>query len=350
MQSIALEDDTKTKQKTHEQTFALWQRLTARLADELARGYSLTRIIVEAEIMETDRPRDSLSIDRLRAWSVDRARMCESRHIGKLSEAEKIEQKLTEYFNELDRLRDSNSSFYMPFVEISVTRKIWGALNDACDLVKPFEIFCAPGMGKSESALQYQAAWRKKAGFNCPVWIVTMGQTTLTLDNLLNAILCVIDPSYLNKHPLKRAEAMRMIISKTEGRGGLLIIDEGQHIEDANLLSWLSILDGIREFTDGKYFGVAILSNGEIYRRASSGKHIQLARRMKNWVVNAGSATNDDIDLIMLANNLTGINAREFCVKEVSAGGIGALKDAFIKTHRQFGELTSENLLMLGRL
>jgi len=92
-------------------TEARWEQLTARLADEMARGFSLTRIAIEAGLSaQRSHLSNTQPADRLRAWTVDPEAMRFNRNAGELAPAEEIEQKLEKWFSELDAERATQTA------------------------------------------------------------------------------------------------------------------------------------------------------------------------------------------------------------------------------------------------
>lgn len=327
-----------------------WRNLTSRLADELARGYSLNRIATEAGI-STRHNSFNLPADRIRAWSTNPEAMRESRYTDQLSMADEIEQKLTAYFAELDAERATQTTAPVSFVETVVSRKVWDGFERARELCELVEIAAPPGSGKSCAADQYLAQCRKMEGFGCPVWRITLSEFSLSIKSVLHLIACEINPESVNREVSQEFATVRLIEDKTEGRGGILIVDEAQHIGDARLNNGLNILNGLRHFVDRKLFGIALLSNGEIYRRAVGGKHGQLSSRMEAWRVEVKSVPDEDVDLIMAAWGVSGKPAREWCInKAKGAGGLRALTNAFRHAAREFGEVNHQTLTMLGRI
>lgn len=328
-----------------------WRRLTSRLADVMASGYSLNRIVIEAGIA-TDRGHLSVTLpaDRVNAWALNPEDMRFSRQVGQLSPADEIEQKLTAWFAELDKEK-SNKIASVPFIETVVSRKIWGGFEQARELCEMVEISAPPGTGKTCAADQYLAKCRKLEGFGCPVWRITLSEFSLSIKSVLQLIASEVDANRANLENRSDFATVNMIEDKTEGRGGLLIVDEAQHIGDAARINGLNILNGLRHFVDCKLFGIAFLSNGEIYRRVAGGKHGQLSSRMDAWRVTVKNVPDEDVDLIMAAYGVSGKPAREWCIKKAKgAGGLRALVNAFRCAAREFGEVNHQTLTMLGRL
>lgn len=322
-----------------------WEQLTARLADELARGYSLNRIAIESGLnAERGHTFVKLAPDRIKAWTLNPEAMRETRYLDQIAPADEIEQKLSAWFAGLDAERAESKNAADTFIETAVSRKIWDGFEQARELCELVEISAPPGTGKTCAADQYLAQCRKLEGFACPVWRITLSEFSLSLKSVLSLIGAELN---IGAASIGTAE----IEAKTEGRGGLLIVDEAQHIGDAHLMHGLNILNGLRYFTDKKLFGIAFLSNGEIYRRVAGAKHAQLSSRMEAWRVVVRAVPDEDVDLIMTAWGISGKPAREWCIKKVKgAGGLRALTSAFKLAARKFGAINHQTLNMTGRL
>lgn len=331
--------------------FKKWERLTSRLSDVMASGYSLSRIAVEAGISsERWHVGVTLPADRIRAWALNPEEMRFSRQVGQVSPADEIEQKLAVWFAELDK-EHATKAAPVPFIETGVSRKVWGGFEQARELCELVEISAPPGTGKTYAADQYLAQCRKLEGFGCPVWRITLSEFSLSIKSVLQLIASEVDANRANLENRSDFATVNMIEDKTEGRGGLLIVDEAQHIGDAARINGLNILNGLRHFVDRKLFGIAFLSNGEIYRRVAGGKHGQLSSRMDAWRVTVKNVPDEDVDLIMAAYGVSGKPAREWCIKKAKgAGGLRALVNAFRYAAREFGEVNHQTLIMLGRL
>ncbi len=329
-----------------------WRNLTSRLADELARGYSLSRIATESGI-STHRGFTvaNLPADRIREWSIDPEAMRHSRYTDQQSPADEIEQKLAAWFAELDAERATVQTSAAHFVETAVSRKVWDGFEQARELCELVEISAPPGTGKTCAAEQYIAQCRKLEGFGCPVWRITLSEFSLSNKSVLQLISNEIISERANIESRSDFSTVSLIEEKTEGMGGLLIVDEAQHIGDASKINGLQIFNGLRHFVDRKLFGIAFLSNGEIYRRVAGGKHGQLSSRMEEWRVEIKNVPDEDVDLIMASWGVSGKPAREWCIKKAKgAGGLRALINAFRHASREFGEVNYQTLSMLGRI
>lgn len=329
-----------------------WEQLTARLSDEMARGYSLNRIAIESGLnAERGHTFVKLAPDRIKAWTLNPEAMRETRYLDQIAPADEIEQKLIAWFAELDAERAGSQTAAEVFIETAVSRKIWGGFEQAHELCELVEIAAPPGTGKTYAAAQYLSQCRKLDGFDCPVWIIDCNGITLTLKNVLQEIFDKINSGDSNGRNNIDGDIIKRIEKQTDGRGGLLIVDEAQHIADAQLMHGINILNGLRYFTDKKLFGIAFLSNGEIYRRVSGGKYAQLSSRMEAWRVEVRAVPDEDVDLIMTTWGVSGKSAREWCIKKAKgAGGLRALTCAFKLAAHKFGAINHQTLTMTGRL
>jgi hypothetical protein len=113
---------------------------------------------------------------------------------------------------------------------------------------------------------------------------------------------------------------------------GLLIIDEAQHIGQfhGNVRpNSLSIINALRNYCDRGLFGIALLSNGEVYDRTKKTKNsTQLSSRI--WRVRVNKPTENDIDMIMSAWGVSGKLERELSIQlGTGEGCLRTLTDAF---------------------
>lgn len=341
--------DTETKD-VYGEHIKRWKLLTDRIADELAQGYTLGRISTEAEL-----PRIGgydLARDRLHAWLLSpHAMRTPARYVGDISVGDEIEKRLSAWFEQLDAERAAAKAAAPAFVETAVSRKIWSGFEQAREQCALMEISAPPGTGKTHAIQPYLAQCRKREGFGCPVWHITLSEFSVSLQSVLQLILDEVWAERANERADKGVSVERLVETHTGGRGGLLIADEAQHIGDTAKLHGIRILNGLRYFTDKKLFGIAFLSNGEIYRRVAGGKHGQLSSRMEDSRVEIKGVPDDDVDLIMAAHGIGGKPAREWCIKKAKgAGGLRALTRAFSRAQREFGEVNHQTLTMLGRL
>lgn len=309
----ALRRREKLARETPPYDIARYETLKGRLADEMARGLSLRAIANITKPKGHHGNADSW-MATLDAWSKGKEMLREaSRYSGEPSLAEKVDDALDKWFHDLDAERARNP-LDPGFVETSVFIKMLGGFNLAEGECKMVEISTPPGNGKTTNTMYYISQRRKADGFDCPVWMITMSESNVNqksisldiLDSMRVSGRVMQDYEGKNQYAIDRAieEACQNV------RGGLLIIDEAQHIGEFNgtpRVNSLNIINALRWFCDRGLFGIALLSNGEVYRRTLKSKNsTQLSSRMESWRVNAGRPNENDIDLIMASWGVSG--------------------------------------------
>lgn len=336
---------------------ARYKRINQRLADELTRdNNSLLKI---ANII---RPKDfnsrgyeNLWYDRLVEWSKSSENMRQpSRFTGEPSVAEQIEMALEKLFNDLDAeraLRKNNPGF----VETSVFRSIVEGFQMSRELCRMVEISTPPGSGKTTAAKHYLAQCQKMEGFDCPVWLITLSECNISTRLITWEIVKVItgDSSMFESGNPDRASEYGMnerIAQLCSSKSpGLLIIDEAQHIGQfhGNVRPHgLNIINSLRSFCDRGLFGIALLSNGEVYDRTKTSRNsIQLSSRI--LLVKVKKPTENDIDLIMSTWGVSGKSEREISLKlGTGDGGLRTLTDAYRLALHKYGEITYASISM----
>ena len=140
------------------------------------------------------------------------------------------------------------------FVNLKASQEIIKTLEwaKACpDLVM---ITCAAGIGKT-------AACRFFSSTRPHVYSATVSENTKTVHGMLVELASELDVNEHNPARLARAIGNRI---RRLGEGTLLIVDEGQHLND-------QALNQLRHFVDIYGCGVAIVGNKEVYDRFQNG-------------------------------------------------------------------------------
>lgn len=318
--------------------YAQWELLKNRLADELSRGFSLSRIAIETGL-------DLVHID---AWSKDFTHFRVARRIGDESQASLIESALSLRFKEFDLERSNEKRREPARIETSVTREVNAAISRAREFSVMVDISAPSGSGKSEGVEEYIAKVRKAEGFECPVWKLTLKPSHGTTKALLELIAreCV-GSSHENR---SESRIFDEIMNATEGRGGVLIIDEAQQMGDAKNMHGIAMITTLRAFVDAKAFGVVLLGNNEIYRRLSKENVFQILGRMNPWRVNIKGATEEDIDNLIRAWGVLGKSERALCHEIVKkGGGLHRLIGTFRASLGLYDEINADTLEALAR-
>lgn len=344
-----------------------WGYLRARLLDEMGRGLTLTKLarrlvdygLNDDYLRRNATPRHGLSPvpeESLRLWAEEGGGQTSllrvRRHCDVPSQTEKIESALTLYFADLDEERSTARGFEPPRVNTSVMQKGLEAIHLARKACKPLHIKSVPGAGKSEFKMEYLSRARKMEGMDCPVWVIELGEWSISS----KAILMLIAEKVCRKtlEALTRSgrngpgefELLRAIEQAAEGRDGVLIIDEANFLMDAPTDAGIRIINGLRRFCDKGLFGIVFLDNGELYSRLDpKGKRPQLTSRFDNWRVDIPAPNEDDIELVMHAWGVSGREERKLCLSlGQKAGTLRNLTDCFRSALEQYGEITQATM------
>lgn len=141
-----------------------------------------------------------------------------------------------------------------PFMKMRGTGEILDTLMWAqlCpDLVM---ITLGAGMGKTETCMHFERS-------RPHVYRATVSENTKTVHGMLTELAEELDVREHNPARLARAIGNKI---RRAGDGTLLIVDEGQHLND-------EAINQLRHFVDVYKCGVAIVGNAEVYTRFSKG-------------------------------------------------------------------------------
>ena len=334
-----------------------YENLKHRLADVLAFGsYTMLKI---ANITKPKNFEESRRISNVwHAWLVEWSRNSErlrqpGRYCDEPSIAEQIETALESFFQELDKehiLKPTEPGF----VETSGFREAVLGFEMAREECRMVEIAMPPGSGKTTAALHYMALCQKKEGFDCPVWIITLSEFNISNKLITWEIYKVIagnnNAMFDFANPERKSEyEMIEEIGKLCGnkQGGLIICDEAQHIGQfhGNIRpNSLNMINGLRSYCDRRYFGIALLSNGEVYQHTKRSKNsVQLSSRI--WRINVGKPTENDIDMIMSAWGVSGKLEHELSMQlGTGEGCLRTLTDAYRIARYKFKEITYDTI------
>ncbi|MGG7519768.1 AAA family ATPase [Allorhizobium undicola] len=123
------------------------------------------------------------------------------------------------------------------------------------------------GMGKTATC-EYYTNTRPH------VYHATVSESTKTVHGMLTELAEQLGVQENNPAKLARAIGMKL---KRTGEGTLLIVDEGQHLND-------EALNQLRHFVDVYKCGVAVVGNSEVYSRFSSTRKGQSYAQLKSRI------------------------------------------------------------------
>lgn len=141
------------------------------------------------------------------------------------------------------------------FIRTKAASEIISALEWAKICPDLVMITCGAGVGKTETCRHYEAT-------HPHVYTATVSENTKTVHGMLVELA---DELGVNEHnPARLARAIGNKLRRL-GEGTLLIVDEGQHLND-------EALNQLRHFVDIYKCGVAVVGNKEVYDRFSKGR------------------------------------------------------------------------------
>lgn len=298
------------KKQAIEEQEARTQELRARLVGVMESGMTWTRICVEAGIDNIHDLREWAQGEKRRTW------------LDSFDDRESpIEIKLRALFSEIDQERIAGKSKEPEWIETPTGSEIIVALELTRNRPTMSVIEGSPGIGKTKAIKHYLAEVRRKEGFNAPVWHVTANENCCTSHALLHLIAEQVARDYGGK--TKNDVLMRELIQRMDGTGGLLIIDEAQHM-DTKEVKGKQALNSMRTFYDQAGIGIAYVGSDEIYKGLNSKGLAQLSSRI-GYRLAIKNNRPEDVEAVMQKWRIFGRKEREFCI--ALGTGKGGLRD-----------------------
>lgn len=245
----------------------------------------------------------------------------------------------------------------------TVTKAVIRGIADARALGMLVLIDAEPGLGKTEGGHEFVTLARVAEGFRCNVWMIRLEESGVSPLNVLYQIADEIIG--FGKYDRRSVPAVSRAIRKaTEGSGGVLIVDEAQRIAQEGIQG-PKVLDSLRQFcaTDWNCFGIALLANGEIYRRyGSDEKYAQLSRRIAKRVEifglkDAEEAERKRMPALQVADVRAVVSAWGVADPDVvgwaarivkQPGALGNLTKLFRRARHEYGVINSAALKDMG--
>ncbi|KFB76076.1 AAA family ATPase [Candidatus Accumulibacter cognatus] len=323
-----------------------WKALVDRTIDEISGAVTLKDIARAINI----------EVEKLSLWLTSMASFLTfGRRVGEKSVSEKIADGLEKYFLDLDSSSPNTAMRCKTRVKTSVIMAMIEGIETARSMCEFVEICAAPGLGKTESIQEYIASTRKVEGFNCPVWLVELDETCISPKTILQLIAREIVPEG-HYEPKSEFSMMQAICAAAEGLGGVVLIDEGQHLADVQKIMGIPTVNLLRRFVDRRLFGIAYFGNGEIYRRLTSGTgknkdaYTQLLSRMQDFrveILSFGKSdgtlpalTREDVLTVAAAWGVTGVEERAYCLKAAAQpGALRNLSNIFRLSLERYGHI-----------
>lgn len=140
------------------------------------------------------------------------------------------------------------------FIETATAKQIFNTLEFARLLGSFAIVYGASGVGKTRSAQEYKHA-------NSNVWMVTASPSRSSLAEILYEITLELG---IGDAPRRAGLLARLISKKLERTGGLMIIDEADHLPYA-------ALEEIRILQEETGIGFVLIVNDKVYNRLRGG-------------------------------------------------------------------------------
>lgn len=229
---------------------------------------------------------------------------------GKYSgDTEAVAMSLSRWLNSVqERDKEANRLNAAPEWKPTPTAKsIVGALRYAQRAGDIALVYGGAGVGKTYTARHYQE--------NHPnVWVATMTPAMNTVAACLERIAFAVGLPEAQPSAVKTENA---IVSRIESTGGLLVVDEAQHLP-------VSGLEAIRSVHDATGVGLALMGNESVYTRITGGTRqahfAQLFSRV-GYRVRLGSPTAGDVETLLAAWNIFESKSKNLCMEIAKQAG-----------------------------
>ena len=199
----------------------------------------------------------------------------------------------------------------LEWVDTPSARQIDAALAAAQEYGEVAVIHGGTGVGKTAAAKRYAARFDD-------VWIAEMSPAANRLRPCLQQVAQALNLGYVagGAHRIEIELANRM-----RRTGGLLVIDEAQHLGHPQL-------EELRHLHDGTGCGLALLGNDVFGARIGRPEFAALASRVGNRA-HLPHVTTEDVDALLYAWGIDSAQAREEALRLVSPpGGVRVLARA----------------------
>lgn len=140
------------------------------------------------------------------------------------------------------------------FIETATAKQIFNTLEYARLLATFTIVYGASGVGKTKAAEEYQHT-------NQNVWLVTASPARSSLIEILYEMALELN---INDAPRRKGRLSRIVAKKLERTGGLMIIDEADHLP-------YDALEEIRILQESTNIGFVLIGNDKVYNRLRGG-------------------------------------------------------------------------------
>jgi DNA transposition AAA+ family ATPase len=240
---------------------------------------------------------------------------------------EVVAQELTRWLNSVQaRTKDTSRLSVTPDWKPTPTaNNIVTALRYAQNAGDIALVYGGAGLGKTCTAKRYQED-------NPNVWIATMTPAMNTVAAALERIAFSVGLPEAQPSAVKTENA---IVARLEDTGGLLIVDEAQHLPVAGL-------DAVRSIHDATGIGLALMGNEQVYARITGGARqahfAQLFSRV-GYRVKLAAPSVGDVETIIAAWGVRESKAQTLCIDIAKqAGALRGLTKVLRLAHMMLAE------------
>ncbi|MCL1162491.1 AAA family ATPase [Shewanella chilikensis] len=210
-----------------------------------------------------------------------------------------VTEKLSHWLN---MRKTRNSQIVAPgFVETQTAKQILNALNyaHAAELISV--VFGASGVGKSTTCRQYI-----NSNNNC--WMITASPAVSGIGECLYEIALELG---MDDAPKRKGSLSRAIKRRLTGTGGLLIVDEADHLDYPSL-------EALRILQEQTGIGMVLVGNNRVYSQLTGGRRNEDFARLFSRVskkVGIHKAKQNDVNAIANAWQISDQPARNLLQK-----------------------------------
>lgn len=207
-----------------------------------------------------------------------------------------IEAKLERWIVQLRQQQSTQAMLPAPpgYVGTPTAERVMAALQYAQLAGDIAVIYGGAGLGKTTAIARYS-----EGALNC--WVVTMHEDCSSMVTAMEEVAEAVGAANAGTGA---ARLRRAVVKKVAGTGGLLVIDEAQHLG-------VAALDEVRGIHDATGIGIALVGNEQVYARITGGNRAAYLDRLYSRIgkqVSLKQSQPADIEALLKA---WGIEERE---------------------------------------
>lgn len=224
-----------------------------------------------------------------------------------------VEEKVAAWLNSREKAQEVASALpeKPAWVDLMVSRKVMDALTYAQATAGFVLIYGPPGIGKTHAIEHYKSN-------NPNVWVTTCRPTIRTLSGVVEAVALA-----MGIRPVRKARHVsNEITARASGSGGVIVMDDAQHLGDESL-------EELRYIRDTAGCGLALAGNETVYARITGGArdarfaqlHSRITKRQR-----LSRPDKADVGALLDAMGVAEIDQRNFLMdKAMTPGALRAI-------------------------